>query len=422
MHIVRVLYIRRTIDNMRMLLTTRAINTDTMPNLNLPFDGDASESAIRNAALSYGLVEDADMQGGQPGGPDFVFKDDRGARYVAEVKVVRDGRSDRVVAQLSVAIIQACHYAKNVPNAEPLAIVFVSNMVPSTIRQVKNFADQYAEHANVAIVTSEGASLVRLQGTWKNNGMLDKALPEANERSFLSRRQTTAVPFNPFSDLNQWMLKVLLAPEISAELLTAPRAPIYSGADLARAARASPMSANRLLQYLKREHYLVNGRTGITLGRREEFFSLWRSASMASPAEYSMRFLARVAMKDQLASLLRTLGDKACLGLFSAADHLGMGHVGGVPPYIYMHKLPQLEAQRPEWEMTDVCKPGQAPDFFIRRAMAPISTFRGAVQREGQLCTDVIQVWLDVINHPTRGAEQAAHIYRTFLQSLVEAH
>ena len=410
------------IDNMRTIHTTRVINEDTMQNLNNARTGEASDRAIRNAALSYGLVEDADIQGGLPDGPDFVFNDVRGIRYVAEAKVVRDGRTDRVIAQLSVAIIQASHYAKNVPNAEPLAIVFVSNLVPSMLRQVRDFIDQYAQHASVAIVTSEGASLVKLQGVWKDNGMLETVLHDANERHFLRRGQTTAVPFNPFSDLNQWMLKVLLAPEISPDLLNAPRDPIYSGADLARAAGASPMSANRLLQYLKKERHLVNGRAGITLGRREEFLNLWRSASRASPAEYSMRFLARVAMTDQLASLLRALGDKACLGLFSAADHLGMGHVSGVPPYIYMHKLPQLEAQRPEWKMKDVCKAGQAPDFFVRRAMAPISTFRGAVQRDGQLCTDVIQVWLDVINHPTRGAEQADHIYRTVLQPLVEAH
>lgn len=393
-----------------------------MANLNTGHEGEPSDSAIRNAVMGYGLVEEAHLEVSPKGGPDFVFNDGQGARYVAEAKVVRDGRSDRVIAQLSVAIIQSSHYAKHFSGAEPLAIVYVSNVVPSMIRQVKDFADRYAEDANVAVVTDEGGSLVKLKGVWLNNGIVDSMLFEAKERRFHSRGPTSTAPFNPFSDLNQWMLKVLLAPEISLGLLTAPREPIYSGADLARAAGASPMSANRLLQYLKKERYLVDGRTGVTLGRREEFFNLWRSASMASPAEYSMRFRARVAMKDQLASLLRALGGKACLGLFSAADHLGMGHVSGVPPYIYMHRLPVLEAQRPEWEMTDVCKPGQAPDFFVRRAMAPTSTFRGAVQRDGQLCADVIQVWLDVVNHPTRGAEQAEHIYRTVLQPLVEAH
>lgn len=393
-----------------------------MTNLNMSHEGEDSDIAIRNAASSYGLTEDRDHQGGLPGGPDFVFSDGRGARYVAEAKVVRDGRADRVIAQLSVAIIQASHYAKQIPGSEPLAIVYVSNVLPSMLRQVREFADQYADQANVALVTQEGASLLKLQGHWSNNAMLEATLYEAKERNFLGRGPTNAAPFNPFSDLNQWMLKVLLAPEISLEFLNAPREAIYSGADLGRAAGASSMSANRLLQYLKKERFLTEGRTGLTLGRREEFFNLWRSASMASPAEYSMRFRARVAMKDQLATLLRKLGDKACLGLFSAADQLGMGHVSGVPPYIYMQKLPGILAQRPEWQVADVCKTGEAPDFYVRQTMAPTSTFRGAVERDGQLCTDVIQVWLDVVNHPTRGAEQADHIYRKVLQPLVEAY
>lgn len=393
-----------------------------MPNLNMSHEGEDSDIAIRNAASSYGLSEDRDYQGGLPDGPDFVFSDGRGARYVAEAKVVMNGRADRVIAQLSVAIVQASHYAKQIPGSEPLAIVYVSNVVSSMVRQFREFADRYADQANVALVTHEGASLVKLQGHWSNNSMLEAAVYEVNERTFLGRGYTSAAPFNPFSDLNQWMLKVLLAPEISLEYLNAPREPIYSGADLARTAGASSMSANRLLQHLKKERFLTEGRTGLTIGRREEFLNLWRSASMASPAEYSMRFRARVAIKDQLAALLRALGDKACVGLFTAADQLGMGHVSGVPPYIYMEKLPSIVAKRPEWKMIEVCTHGQAPDFFVRRAMAPISTFRGAVQRDGQLCTDVIQVWLDVVNHPTRGAEQADHIYRKVLQPLVEAY
>lgn len=392
-----------------------------MPNLNLTNESEATEIAILKAASSYGLKQAWGYQAGIPGHPDYVLSDEQDAKYVAEAKVVRDGRTDRVIAQLSVAIIQSSHYAKNILHSQPLAIVYVSNVVPTMLRGVRDFVDQYAADANVAIVTDEGASLFRLNGVWQQDSAMDSLMFEANERRFLGLSKASASPFNPFSDLNQWMLKVLLAREISPDLLKAPRDPIYSGADLARAADASAMSANRLIQYLKKERFLADGATGLTLGRREEFFSLWRSASMASPAEYKMRFRARVATAGQFAVLLKELGDKACLGLFAAADHLGMGHVSGVPPYIYMHKLPALGAKNPEWEKTSVCTQGQTPDFFVRRALAPISTFRGAVERDGQLCADVIQVWLDVVNHPSRGAEQAEHIYRKVLQPLVEA-
>ena len=57
--------------------------------------------------------------------------------------------------------------------------------------------------------------------------------------------------------------------------------------------------------------------------------------------------------------------------------------------------------------------------MLLRVARFPESTFRGAVRRDGGMVADVIQVWLDVLNHPTRGQEQAEHIFRKVLRPLV---
>jgi hypothetical protein len=46
--------------------------------------------------------------------------------------------------------------------------------------------------------------------------------------------------------------------------------------------------------------------------------------------------------------------------------------------------------------------------------------FRGAVQREGVPIADIVQVWLDVSSHPTRGAVQAEEIRRHVLASIFE--
>ena len=40
------------------------------------------------------------------------------------------------------------------------------------------------------------------------------------------------------------------------------------------------------------------------------------------------------------------------------------------------------------------------------------------VHVDGVMVADVIQVWLDVLNHPTRGQEQAEHIFRKVLRPL----
>jgi hypothetical protein len=42
------------------------------------------------------------------------------------------------------------------------------------------------------------------------------------------------------------------------------------------------------------------------------------------------------------------------------------------------------------------------------------------VHHGGTLCADIIQVWLDVSNHPSRGQEQADHIYNAVLLPLIK--
>lgn len=59
-----------------------------------------------------------------------------------------------------------------------------------------------------------------------------------------------------FSDLNQWMLKVLLAPALPPEMLAAPRGEYRNASQLAEAAQISLMSAFRFLRQMKQEGFL----------------------------------------------------------------------------------------------------------------------------------------------------------------------
>jgi hypothetical protein len=59
------------------------------------------------------------------------------------------------------------------------------------------------------------------------------------------------------------------------------------------------------------------------------------------------------------------------------------------------------------------------PDLIVRQALSPKSVFRGAVHHNGSIVSDVIQVWLDVANHPSRGEEQANLIYEKAIRPIV---
>jgi hypothetical protein len=57
-------------------------------------------------------------------------------------------------------------------------------------------------------------------------------------------------------------------------------------------------------------------------------------------------------------------------------------------------------------------------DVYVRIPENPESVFGAAVQRDGLPVSDILQVWLDVSNHPVRGKAQAAEIQKKVLSRL----
>jgi hypothetical protein len=109
---------------------------------------------------------------------------------------------------------------------------------------------------------------------------------------------------------------------------------------------------------------------------------------------------------------------RACLALFAAADALGVGFVQGVPPYVYVRRL--SPASLSAWKNLVPIAPGEAPDVIVRQAPFPESVFRGMVRPHGMASCDVLQVWLDVSEHPARGEEQADLIRRRLLNRIIQ--
>lgn len=340
---------------------------------------------------------------GSPANAGLIIQ--RGAqRFIVEIKALSESRPDRVIPMLSMAILQARAAAEQCDNALPLAIIYVPHASRSLARHVDSFAQKFAKDMPVGIISRQGSQYFRGAAFQELN-----RLPEEFNRS-----ATPHVPqaINLFSDLNQWMLKLLLARELPEGLLNAPRRKFRNGADLADAAQVSAMSASRFLQQLRSQGHLSDSSPHLRLVRREELFRRWGAATMRSCPEMPCRFLLRAPVPQQIRGLLGKHLEDACLGLFAAADELNIRHVSGVPPYVYVHKLPPFDAS--DWSEL-MADPKERPDLILRQAPFPQSTFRGAIDRNGLMVTDVIQIWLDVMHHPARGVEQAALIYKKFL-------
>lgn len=325
--------------------------------------------------------------------------------YLVEVKFASEGRSDRLIPLWSQACLQGARYAG--PDRKVLAVVGAPRISPHVAEQVLAFAAEWAPWSAAGVVDLAG--LRRFHG-----GGLEALNQEPVGSGAIGR--AGAVATDLFSDLNQWMLKVLLAPDIPEPLLSAPRDRYRNARQLATAAGVSPMSASRFVRELRNQGFLRDPGRYLQLVRREELLRQWQSAGGRRVKEAPFVFLLRGDPREELTRLLR--GERACLALFAAANDLGLGFVTGVAPHVYVERLgPETVSG---WSNVIAAEPREAPDFFVRQAPAPASVFRGAVKSaSGVLTADVLQVWLDVSQHPTRGREQADLVRRRVLDRVI---
>lgn len=99
-------------------------------------------------------------------------------------------------------------------------------------------------------------------------------------------------------------------------------------------------------------------------------------------------------------------GRRACLAGFGAAQNFGLGFVAGALPDVYVEKLDDRVLKDLGVTIADGSEP---IDLYLAEPRYAESVFRACpAGRDGTPTTDVIQTWLDVVNRPERGAEQAA--------------
>jgi hypothetical protein len=341
-------------------------------------------------------------------------------RYIIELKAASEGRPDRLVPLLSQAILQVRAYAQAFPeSAVPLAVVAAPVISSSAANSLVSFLSHFAPDVAIGILDREGFRHFVGPGLEK----LNAAPPRRAHRQKLPPPESAYL----FSDLSQWMLKVLLAPLLSEDLLRAPRREYRNASELAAAAEVSVMSAFRFVRQLRQEGFLDERDGPLRLVRRKELLHRWQAAHLRRSPELPLRWIIPVKSQRQLPAALHSYriqpnvknepAPRACLGLFAAAESLGFGFVHGVPPYFYLESLDREVLSRmglsPEGAE-------QRPDVYVRIPAFRESVFRAAVVRDGVPVADILQVWLDVSSHPTRGEAQAEEIRHRVLAPIFE--
>ncbi len=168
-----------------------------------------------------------------------LILDAKDKKYLVQLKSSSEGRRDRLIPLLSQAILQARACAKRFPEpATPIAVVAAKHIPASVADQIKQFAERYAPDVAVGVIDAEGfRSFVGpgLEG-------LDAKPPRRTANPVATEQRQPDL----FSNLNQWMLKILLGHRLPDKLISVPRkTDSECVSSLPRAASVSVMSAAR---------------------------------------------------------------------------------------------------------------------------------------------------------------------------------
>ncbi len=234
-----------------------------------------------------------------------------------------------------------------------------------------------------------------------------------------------------FSDLNQWMLKILIGQHLPDSLISVPRMQIRNASDLSKAARVSVMSASRLVNQLVQEGFLERRVEPLQIVRGSDLLQQWVPANRRMSRDVPVRFIVKKELKQFFGAVERYAAQsqldpashglvtearsRCCLGVFSAADALGFGFVRGVLPHLYLERIEPAVLRKLGLSIEDA---DRNPDLFIRVPSNRESIFRAAVSKGSLPICDLLQVWLDASAHPSRGREQADEIWRRALAPL----
>lgn len=322
------------------------------------------------------------------------------------------GTWDRSLAPfLAKAILHA--RSSTPPNVEAVAALEVKRATSLTDERLERFVAEVAPGQSWILFDKQGrvfphvSSAPNLRNVAAHQPIVEPVAPSPRSRTTL------------FTDLNQWMLKVLLAPHLPEKLLTAPRRSIRNASALAEVADVSTAVAARFVQALDAENQLDTRFGDLRIARPLELLTQWRDR-MSHPARLEVGAvfargpidLRALADTSSLSARSQSQRPPLVLRLHTACDVLGLGHVSGAQPMAWAASLdaPFLESLGLVVDATS-----SRVDLGLAMPRFPESIYR-AVPGMGAPATDIIQCWLETSHYRLRGQEQADFLWRRVLE------
>ena len=309
-----------------------------------------------------------------------------------------------LLGRLALAAIQWEAASKDLPGL-PVIVVAGPRIGKKAVNAAEEFVSEHMPNLDWGLVDGQGTVRIRARALG-----LDVSEFTVPVRTASSVRHNKIL----FSDLNRWMLKILLLREAPPEMWGGPREKPGTPTDLHRIARVSTETAHRFVRTFEEQDLLRRTRKGLKLVRIEALLETWMAAARLGPPE---RIPASWLMNKEL-RLEDVFPSKdeapVLVGGFEACRRYGLLHTDS--PTLEVHVGGNWRSEVNDWgiEFSDAAQ----ADVILLDSTYPRSIVGGAVPDDDLPRVDIIQAGLDVIHAPSRGLEQAQLIMENVLSCL----
>jgi hypothetical protein len=334
-----------------------------------------------------------------------IFEARRGdARLQVAITQASTGTWDLLRGALADAVLRV---STGEATTDRLAVVSAPKVSAAMVDRLAQYHALYAPHVSWGVIDRAGRAAFR--GVIQHDGRPPRRAPD----------DAPSRPVNVWSNVGQWILKVLVLPalDLGHWWLDPVRLPDAEFADTFGVSRSF---AWRVLDRLRREQYIDADNHVL---RMADLLQQWRRRYEPSIAQPMRWLLPGGDSLSRLRAATRGSG-RAALGRAGAGKRVWPdGALAGFTA-ARSHAVAIVPASVPELYVRDVeiarslqlipASPGERADVFVRVPSAPDAVFRAAAEpaEDGATTIDLVQCWIDLVDEPGRGREQAEIIWR----------
>ena len=335
----------------------------------------------------------------------------KGCERAVEFRRVRGPRIAEVEGEVAKALLRLS--SRTDQHANPsLVVVALSRFGVKLETAIRAFMLEYAPEQGWALVDESGKTILVLPD-------LDLDVTTASDAVARWTGSTEPRSRHLFTDLNRWMLKIMLLREAAGDGWHGPRERPSNPAALARIAGVSTAKAYAFARELDSAGYLARTPGGLKLVRRRSLLESWleferNSIVQAACVRPIVPPQASNTESDAIVGLPPSGEGDVALGGSWAARRLGLARAQLRQPPLLHVRIP-LRNAIVDWDLK-VCESRDAT-MILHRSPYIQSVFRGVCRIQGEVSlVDMWQVALDSVPHAARGEEQAEYIINRILE------